>query len=70
MPLSAAYQLFAFAQSSRDRQHERDSEIGGSVGQHIGRIGDEDAELGGRGDIDVVVADRAVGYNAQIRGRL
>ena len=49
-----------------DREDQRPGEIGGGVGEHAGSVGDEDAPLGRRRDVDVVEADRHVGDDPQM----
>ena len=49
-----------------DREHQRHREVGGGIGQHVGRVADRDPARGGRRDVDVVDADRVVGDHAQV----
>ena len=41
-------------------------EIGGGLGQHVRRVGDDDARARARRHVDVVVADRDVGDDLQV----
>ena len=43
-----ADQPLALAEPARDREQQRDREVGGRVGQHAGRVGDRDAAARGR----------------------
>ncbi len=57
--------MIAFAETPRRGQHQTHGAVGGGVGQHSGRVGDDDAPLGGRGHVDVVEAHRVVADGAQ-----
>ena len=52
---------------ARRRHQQREGEVGGGVGQRVGRVADRDAARGGGVDVDVVVADRVVGDRPQVR---
>ena len=60
-PRRLAHHRLARAGLSRRPQQEEHRHIRGGVGQHVGGVGDGDAALGGRGDVDVIVADREGG---------
>ena len=49
--------------------HEGQRMFRHSLGQHTGRMGDHDSIPGGRRDIDVVVSDRIIRHNFEIRIR-
>ena len=40
--------------------------VGGRFGEHIRRVANQDAALGGRGHVDVIVADGDIGDHFQI----
>ena len=56
-PLAAPHQPLAFRQAPRDREDQRPGEVGHRLGQHIRRVGDDDAARPRVGNVDVVVAD-------------
>ena len=58
----------ALVGAPRGAQQAEHGDVGGGVGQHVGRVADRDAALGGRGDVDMLVADREGGDHAD-RGR-
>ena len=45
LPAAAPDQALAFGQPARDAEDQRPGEIGGRLGQHVGRVGDDDAAL-------------------------
>ena len=46
-----------------------EGQVGRALVEHPGRVADGDAELGGGGDVDVVVADGHVGHHPEARRR-
>src|SRR5207237_9062575 len=60
----------AFDEATHDRENERHRQIGGRFGEYARRVGDADGEIARRVDVDVVVADRVVRDDPQIRIRL
>src|SRR5215218_10773911 len=54
------------AEPARDREHQRDRQVRGRVGQDAGRVGDRDAMAARGVEVDVVVADGDVGDDAQL----
>ena len=57
-------------QPARGGQQQREREVGGRVGQHVGRVADRDPARGGGVDVDVVVADGVVGDRLEVGGVL
>ena len=53
----------------RDPEDERPCELGGRFGEHVGRVRRGRAVAPDGGDVDVVVADRDVGDDLQLRAR-
>ena len=51
----------------RRGEDQEEGEVGGGLVEHPGRVAHRDAELGGGGDVDVVVAHRDVGDDLQPR---
>ena len=51
-----------------EAEQEREGHVGAGVLQDARRVGQEDAVAGRRGDVDVVGADGAVGYDFETRG--
>ena len=68
-PRAGAHHALAFAEPPRDREDQAPGEIGARVGQHVGRVGDGDAARAAGRHVDVVVADRDVGDDLQLRAR-
>ena len=66
LPAAAPNQPIAFGDAPRDAEDQRPGEIGGRLGQHVRRVGDDDAALARRGDVDVVVADGDVRNDLQV----
>ena len=66
-PCAGANHALAFAKPTRHREDERPGEICARVRQHVRRIGHGNAARAARRDIDVVVADRNVGDDLQLR---
>ena len=58
--------LGTIRRASAEQQRER--EVGGRVGQHVGRVADRDPARGRRLDVDVVGPDRHVRDRPQLRG--
>ena len=67
LPLTVTDVGYRLWNSSRGSQQQRPGVIGGRVGQHLRGVADKHTALGGRGDVDVVVADREVRDYAQTR---
>ena len=67
-PLAVARVLAGLDDAAGDREHERPGEVGGRVGEHVGRVADLDVAGRRRLEVDVVEADRVVGHRAQLRG--
>src|SRR4029079_12507628 len=51
-------------------QHAQHGDVGGGVGQHVGRVADQDVALGGGRDVNVLVAHREVGNHPYRTGQL
>src|SRR5688572_16394180 len=68
LPLPRADQPLALAEPARGGEDQREREVGGRLGQDVGRVGDRDAERGRGGDVDVVGPDRGVGDDPEPRG--
>jgi hypothetical protein len=62
-----AREAVAFDDATRRREHQRDGDLGGGVGEHSRRVGHADAEASRRVEIDVLVAHREGGHDAQRR---
>ena len=58
LPASAPHQAVAFGDTAHDAENQRPGEIGGGLGEHVGRVGDDHAQLARRVHVDVVDADR------------
>ena len=67
--VAAADEAVALGDPPQQREHQRDRELGRRARQHVGRVRDDDAARGRRGEIDVVDADRVVRDDAQLRAR-
>ena len=59
-PAATPDQTIAFTDAAGDVHDERPGKVGGCLGQHFRRVGDDDAAGGRRRDVDIVVADRHV----------
>ena len=68
-PLAGGDRRGGLGQVARRRQQQRKGQVGGRVGEHVGRVADGDPALGGGLDVDVVVADGVVGDRRQARRR-
>ena len=55
---------------ARDAEDERPRQVGRRLGQHVGRVGDDDAALARRRHVDVVVADGNVATTFEVAPRL
>jgi hypothetical protein len=64
-PLSHQFLALPGTASRTDHQHHR--EFGGRIGQHVRRVGHHDAPGACRAHIDVVVPDREVGNDPDLR---
>ena len=60
LPAVAAQVGFGVVREAGRGEDQQEREVGGGLVEHARRVADRDAELGGRGDVDVVVADRDV----------
>ena len=63
----AAQEPVSFGDAAEQRERERDRQLGDRVGQHVGRVRDEDVALARRLEIDVVDADAVVRDDAELR---
>ena len=66
-PLALAHDALALAHPPRRRQHQCHRHVGGVFGQHARRIGDCDAALAGRVEVDMVDAGAERGDQLQSR---
>ena len=57
LPFAGADQPLALAGPPRGAQHQHHGQLGGGVGQHLGRVRDDDPLRLGGDDVHVVVAD-------------
>ncbi len=69
-PLTAADGLVARHEVARRGEDQREREVGGGLGQHVGRDPDPDAAPHAELEVDVVGADGVVGDDAQPRRRV
>ena len=69
-PLAGAQIAVDLRQLAHGRQQQADGEVGDLVGQHIRRIGDDDAALAGSLGIDIVVADAEIRDDFKLRQRI
>ena len=60
-------QPLALAEAAGGHQHERHRDVGCGVGQHAGRVRHDHTERRAGGDVDVVVADRDVRDDPELR---
>ncbi len=67
LPLAAAQEMFALGDAPRRGEHQREAEVGGGFGQHVGGVGDGDAARRAGGHVDVVVADRHRAHGLELR---
>jgi len=67
LPPTRAGEALRLADAPGGGHQQREGEIGGSVGEHAGRVADRDAAAGGSGEVDVVVADGHLADHAQAR---
>ena len=58
VPFAGAHQSFAFAGAPGRSEHQQHRDLCCRIGQHIWRVGDDDISGLGRGEIDIVGADR------------
>ena len=65
LPAAAPHEPIAFGDPPRDGEDQRPRELGGRLGEHVGRVRDDDPARARRGDVDVVVADGDVGDDLQ-----
>ena len=66
-PLARAHLALALRDAAGDGEQQRERDVRGRVGQHVGRVADRDAALLGRVEVDVVRADREVGDRLHAR---
>ena len=66
-PAALADLALAFDDPARDREQQRERDVGGRVGQHVGRVADRDPALSRGLEVDVVGADGEVGDRAHAR---
>ena len=66
-PRAAADNALAFSKPARDGENQRPGEVGNRLGQHVGRVGDDDTARRRVSDVDVVEADRNIGDDLQLR---
>jgi len=67
-PLLAAHQALAFAGPARGTEHQQYRDFRGGIRQHVGRVGDNNAFLPRRVQINVIDADREVGNRFHAHG--
>ena len=56
-PFAGAQIALGLRQLADRAQEQADRGVGDLLGEHVGRVGDDDAAARGRGDVDMVVAD-------------
>ncbi|MCY1309385.1 hypothetical protein D9M70_594760 [compost metagenome] len=61
--------MLGFGDAARGGHQQGPAEVGGGLGQHVGRVGGDDARGGQRRHVEVVVAHRHVAHRAQRRQR-
>src|SRR5213078_3175836 len=66
-PRAAFHELAPRHHLARAGQNQRPGEVGGRVGEDVGSVGDLDAAYLRRDYVDVVVPDRAVGDDLELR---
>ena len=64
-PTAAAHIGFIGKKAQRQVEDEAHREIGDGVGQHAGRVADDDAMFGRFGDVKGIIADAGGGEDAQ-----
>jgi hypothetical protein len=67
-PAAVAQVALGFGEPPRYRHQQGERQVGGALGQHPRRVGDQDPAGGGSGHVDVVVANGHVGDDLQIGG--
>ena len=65
--LARAHEPVALGDAPDEREQERERELGGRRREHVRRVRDDDAALRRRREVDVVVADRVLRHDAQLR---
>jgi hypothetical protein len=65
-PFGAAHQPLALAHAPGRRQHQRHRHVGGVLGEHTRRVGDDDAALARSVEVDVVDAGAERGDQLQL----
>ena len=66
---ASAHQPLALAQPAGGHQDQRECDVGGRLGQHPGRVREDDAVPAAGLDVGVVVADRDVRHDPQAAAR-
>ena len=62
--MSAAYVAVTFCNSSARRQHQREGKVSGGLGKYAGGIGNQDVLAVAGFDVNIVVTDGYVRYDA------
>ena len=62
VPLTGAHEALGFAKAPGRCHHQREAEVGGRFGQHVGRIGHQHAACRASRHVDVVVADADIAH--------
>ena len=57
--------MLALGNAARHCHHQREAEVGGGFGEHVGRVADQHAARGAGRHVDVVVANRQAADRAQ-----
>ena len=65
LPLARAREVVGLDDAPGGRHQERPREVGGGLGEDVGRVGHDDAAAPGGRDVDVVVADRDVRHDLE-----
>ena len=63
----AATAALRLRQPARGAEQQREGQVGGGVGEHVGGVADRDPARRAAVEVDVVVADRVVGDRPQLR---
>jgi hypothetical protein len=69
-PVAPAHRELALHQAASDPEHQRDREVRGRLGQHVGRVAHRNSPRRRGGDVHVVHPDGVVRDGAQARRRL
>ena len=65
LPLARPHQLLALGEAARHREDERHGHVGGIVGEHAGRVGDDDAARARGFQVDMIHARAEIGEQFQ-----